>query len=274
MRCVFASFKCKVVLIACGMAVALAARAQEGASASQHTAPAPLAFDVAAIKPHPPDGSMSGGWRFTADGFSATNLSLETLIFYAYDLRNMDQLQGLPKWGRTDLWDVQARVAEDTVQKLRKLDPEEHANQIRLMVQSLLATRFDLKIHHETRTLPIYDLVIAKSGFKLKEATASEKGSGWSSGNGMFKGTDVGVDALSYSLSSFDEVGRLVVNDTRLKGKYDIVLKWTPEGKQETESSGPSIFTALHEQLGLKLVSAKGPVDTIVVDHVERPSPH
>lgn len=268
------SFNCKLVLIACGAAVALAARAQAGVSASQATKLPSLEFEVAAIKPHASSGTMNGGWRFTTDSFSVTNLTLKTMIFYAYNLRSGEQLEGLPKWARTDAWDIQAKLDADAVQQVHKLDREQHADENRLMVQNLLAERFQLRIHHKARDLPVYDLTLAKGGSKLKPAAASDKASGWNWRDGSFEGTDVGPDALAYSLSSSDEVGRVVVDKTGLSGKYDIKLKWTPEGKQETADSGPSLFTALQEQLGLKLVSTKGPVDTLVVDHVEKPTPN
>lgn len=274
MRCIFASFKCKAILIACGITVAHAAQAQTNASASQATKLPALEFEVAAIKPHASSESMNGGWRFTPDSFSASNLTLKALIFNAYNLKNDSQLRGLPKWGRTDEWDVDAKIGGESLQELQKLDRQQSYEEKRMMLRKLLAARFGLKIHRQTRDLPIYELTIAKGGCKMTAAATSEKEGWWSSGSGRFHGRDVGADALAYSLSSSAEVGRLVVDKTGLTGKYDITLKWTPEGKQETADSGPSLFTALQEQLGLKLVSAKGPVDTIVVDHVEKPSPN
>ncbi|HEV2135838.1 MAG TPA: TIGR03435 family protein [Terracidiphilus sp.] len=243
------------------------------ATAAEENLPS-LEFDVAAIKPHPQGASMNGGWRFTADSFSASNLTLKSLIFNAYDLKSDSQLRDLPKWGRTDEWDINAKIGGESLQELQKLDARQSYEEKRMMLRKLLATRFGLKIHRETKDLPIYELTVAKGGSKLAAAATSDKGSSWSWGNGRFDGTDVGADALAYSLSSVEEIGRLVVDKTGLKGKYDIKLNWTPEGNKETLDSGPSIFTALEEQLGLKLISAKGPVETIVVDHVERPTPN
>ena len=264
-----------MIVIGCGLTLGgLPVRAQVSPPPSPEAKLPSLQFEVAAIKPHSQDASMNGGWRFSEDSFSTTNLPLKTLIFIAYNLRSGEQLQGLPKWGGSDRWDIQAKIDGEAVPELRTLGREQRTDEHRLLLRDLLATRFGLKVHHELRNLPIYELVVAKSGFKLKAAAASDKDSGWSWGNGTFKGTDVGVDALSYSLSSMDDVGRMVENKTGLTGKYDIEMKWTPQGKQEAADSGPSIFTALEEQLGLKLVSAKGPVDVIVVDHVEQPSPN
>lgn len=275
MRRAFPIFKFKMMVIGCGLTLGgLPVRTQVSPPPSAEAKLPSIQFEVAAIKPHSQDASMNGGWRFSEDSFSTTNLPLKTLIFIAYNLRSGEQLQGLPKWGGADRWDIQAKIDGEAVPELRTLGRGQRTEEHRLLLRDLLARRFGLKVHHETRKLPIYELVVAKSGLKLKAAAASDKGGGWSWGNGTFKGTDVGVDALSYSLSSIDDVGRMVENKTGLTSRYDIEMKWTPQGKQEAADSGPSIFTALEEQLGLKLVSAKGPVDVIVVDHVEQPSPN
>jgi uncharacterized protein (TIGR03435 family) len=113
-------------------------------------------------------------------------------------------------------------------------------------------------------------LVVAKGGFKLKEAPASEAGHGSSWGSGRIDVRDGLIGNLVFCLS--DVLGRVVVDKTGIAGKYEIALKWTPDEQQGTADAGPSIFTALQEQLGLKLESTKGPVDIIVVDHVEKPS--
>jgi uncharacterized protein (TIGR03435 family) len=163
---------------------------------------------------------------------------------------------------------------------MKKLPDAEQSHQHQLMMQSLLADRFQLRVHHATKMLPVYDLVVAKGGLKLKE-TAEDENSGWSKGRGSYSGHRISTDDLVFILSN--EVGRIIVDKTGLAGKYDIALKWTPDemaasaGQQANASppaadAPPSIFTALEEQLGLKLESAKGPVDTIVVDHVEKPS--
>jgi len=218
---------------------------------------------------------MNGGWQFTADSFSVTNLTVQQMLFNAYDLKMDGQLIGLPKWGDTDRWDIQAKIGDEAQQAMHKLNRLQYTNEIQLMLQNLLVQRFQLKSHSETRELPIYDLTIAKNGLKLK-AAASENpvkwSAGWSMGSGKFTGKEVDFASLAKALSSCDDVSRIVVDKTGLTEKYDVHLKWTPDGQQETADSGPSIFTALEEQLGLKLVPAKGPVDVIVVDHIELPS--
>jgi uncharacterized protein (TIGR03435 family) len=162
----------------------------------------------------------------------------------------------------------------DTVSALNKLARAERQSQRQQMFENLLADRFQLKFHHETRELPVYNLVVAKGGLKMQASTA--EGSSSSMNNSSLSGKGMPIEGISFSVSNV--VGRQVVDKTGLTGKYDFTLTWTPDemgapsGASADADSGPSIFTALEEQLGLKLVPAKGPVDVIVVDHIERPS--
>jgi uncharacterized protein (TIGR03435 family) len=162
-----------------------------------------------------------------------------------------------------------------------------------------LADRFKLKIHTETKQLPVYELVAPKGGSKLKEATAGDtyangikgldgvgRGGLMRVGRGQLTAQAVPITSLANMLSQ--QLQRTVLDKTGLTGKYDLELNWTPDqgsdpmfkgaegspqrGDAAPDSSGPSIFTALQEQLGLKLQSAKGPVETLVIDHVEMPS--
>jgi uncharacterized protein (TIGR03435 family) len=240
----------------------------QGQTAAPATQPVSFTYDVVSIKAHPPDAATSWGMGSTVDGFSGTNLTVKMLIFNAYDLRADDQLIGLPKWANSDSFDIQAKMDDDVAAAFHKLSREEGEKQRRLMMQQLLADRFQLKVHHEMKELSIYNLVVSKSGPKLKEPAADAKGSTWWT-DGQFSGDRAETALLVYALSH--ELSRTVIDKTRLTGQYAISLKWTPENKQETADSGPSIFAALDEQLGLKLESAKGPVDTVVVDHIERP---
>ncbi len=135
------------------------------------------------------------------------------------------------------------------------------------MLQAILIDRFKLKIHHETREQPIYTLEIAKGGPKL---TPVDKPGGMGWGRGQLQMHGASTDRLAFVLS--DILGRVVVDKTGLTGKYDALLTWTPDEMQATADAGPTLLTAIQEQLGLKLQSAKGPVDTIVADQVEKPS--
>jgi uncharacterized protein (TIGR03435 family) len=157
------------------------------------------------------------------------------------------------------------------------------------MLQAILADRFKLKVHRESKELSLYALVIAKGGFKLKDADPNNtypngiKGPDGGTRSGMMMmrsdsitGRGITIAALASQLSW--QVHRIVKDKTELKGRYDVSLQLTPDdiadaGKDVAgESAKPSLFTALQEQLGLRLEPTKGPVDTVVIDHVEMPS--
>ena len=156
-------------------------------------------------------------------------------------------------------------------------------SEIWLMLQSLLEDRFQLKVHRETKEMPVYALVVEKNGSKLALNSGAERQ--FQPGNGSLIVKKGGTAALAAWLSR--ELGRVVIDKTDLSGEYDYSLEWTPEPGQggpesiglppeaprpHVDTNGPSIFTALQEQLGLRLVSQKGPVEIIVIDSVERPS--
>jgi uncharacterized protein (TIGR03435 family) len=131
-----------------------------------------------------------------------------------------------------------------------------------------------LKAHLETRELPVYDLVIVKSGLKMKEAPPEEEHGGHIAGSEM-KGSSTAIEPLVSNLATWS--GRKVIDKTGLTGKrFDFDLTWTPEELREADpaNAGPSIFTALEEQLGLKLLPSRAPVQVLVIDHIERPTPN
>jgi uncharacterized protein (TIGR03435 family) len=271
-----------LLLLAGSMAVALPLCAQGPAPAIT-----PLAYDVVAIKPNK-SGSNMMGYGDRADGYSANNISLSVLIHFAYNLKTDTQLTGLPGWADSARFDIQSKMDEETAAALKKL-PRDHAiEQRRLMMQTLLADRFQLKVHQVTKELPIYALVIAKGGVKLSGANPNDtypngiKAPDGTSRPGMMQMRDgelkaqaIPVSSLVYYLAA--NVDRIVVDNTGLTGNYDMSLRWSSDEvanaqQDPTTNSAPSLFTALQEQLGLKLESTKGPVDTIVVDHVAQPS--
>jgi uncharacterized protein (TIGR03435 family) len=139
------------------------------------------------------------------------------------------------------------------------------------MLQAMLADRCKLKVHLETKELPVYDLVIARGGLKMKEAAPGEEHTGRFS-VGELIGHDMPIENLVFALPSD---GRSVVDKTGLGDKkFDFDLKWTPDNRIEAGDSGPSLFTALEVQLGLKLVSSKAFGKVLVIDHIERPTPN
>lgn len=230
-------------------------------------------FDVASIKPHKTDQQplISGG-RFTEDGFSATAVTPQWLIRLAYDEPQSRRIAGAPNWLNSDSerYDVEAKMDSSAVDEDRKLTPDQRLLARRRMLQALLEDRFKLTLHRETKDLPIFALVIAKNGPKLHEVKAGDPApTGPFAPNHGHVVRRGGLPVLVWALSESNDIDRVVVDKTGLSGIYDFNLEWTMEGKGD---SGPSIFTAIEQQLGLRLESQKGPVEILVIDHVERPS--
>jgi len=229
-------------------------------------------FDVVSIKPNR-SGSGSMGIETHNDSYSATNVSLKRLLQDAYGIRE-DLISGVPGWAESTGFDIKAKVVDPNLDELRKLSAEQR----RSMLQSFLADRFQLKVHIETKELPVYELVVAKGGPKFHEAASSKGVADASKTPGMWihnnelTATAIPLTSLAAMLSR--QLHRTVLDKTGLSGEYDLDLKWAPEDGQDPspDSSAPSIFTALQEQLGLKLQSSRGPVETLVVDRVEMPS--
>ena len=249
-------------------------------------------FDVATIKPSDPN-LMAGMVGLDRDEFIATGQTAKWLIKFAYNrsFGSDQQIAGGPSWIASAKFDIVAKESEEAIAKLRGLTVEQQMAVIRPMVQALLADRFKLKVHHEMKELPVYALVVAKGGIKMKPEDAAvfspnpEEARGHSfamRGRGQLQGGGATAEELSSMLAIQPEVtGRMVVNKTGLTGKYDFMLKWTPDtgssmanGSTSPDSSEPSLFTAIQEQLGLKLEAQKSPVDVIVIDSIETPSPN
>ena len=262
------------IILATPIALAQSTAMPDTTATQPHTAPLPE-FAVAAIKLNKTGTSVNGvtsGYMFTPSGLDVTNMTLSLLIHLAYGIED-NQIVGAPGWATSERYDIAAKVDTSDTDALKKLTFEQR-NQ---MMQPLLADRFKLRSHYETRELPIYTLVVIKSGSKMKEtqpdiSSGQTKNTGqWSFGNGDFRGSRITMDAWSHLLTQ--SVERTVVDKTGLKGKYDFTLKWaSDDGHSQTDTSGPSIFTALQEQLGLKLEAGKGPVQVLVIDHIERPT--
>ncbi len=177
---------------------------------------------------------------------------MKDLIAFAYDVRPHQIVDG-PSWAESAGFDIVAKGDDD--------------RQIRAMVQKLLADRFGLTLHAATREMPVYALVVGKGGPKFH---ASEKENMSISGGGKGRVMYQKATMALFAQNLAPPLGRTVVDRTGLAGEYDFTLEWSPEEGMSTES--PSLFTALQEQLGLKLESAKAPVKILVIDHAEKPS--
>jgi uncharacterized protein (TIGR03435 family) len=285
------SFLAKLLLIAT-TPLAVTSLGQTAASPSSQApvstsvAAAPPAFEVAAIKLNK-SGSGSSDSHTNNGRFTATNESLKNIMQYdAYGIPGSRILDG-PKWLDSTKFDIQAKMDDSAADHLRTLPRDQRRLETQAMFQQLLADRFKLAVHWETRELPVYALIVARKGPKLQPAKDSLEGSNISS-NGSRAGlefTTKGItlpqlaEALTQALSR--ELGHNVIDKTDIKGRYDLTLKWTPDagtapiatgGTASLADSGPSIFTAVQEQLGLKLEPAKAPVQVLVIDHAEMPS--
>jgi uncharacterized protein (TIGR03435 family) len=241
-------------------------------------------FEVATVKLNK-SGVSGSHSSLDNDRFTATNVSLKNVMQYqAYGIPEPRILDG-PKWLNTERFDIQAKADSATLDALKPLRREDRQLQIQRMFQQLLADRFKLTVHWETRELPVYAMIVAKNGSHLQATKQTDDGASISTNNGELTARGVTMAEIARALTQelSRELGRVVVDKTGVDGRYDITLRWTPEsgaapvsyGAGDTASqpdAGPSIFTAFQEQLGLKLESTKGPVQVLVIDHVEMPS--
>jgi len=252
-------------------------------------------FEVASIKPSP-QGESGPTIEQPEGRLIMKSVTVKFLIKFAYKAQSDDQVSGGPGWINSEKYDISAKVEDSVTAQLQKLSSYEVRDQTSLMVQSLLAKRFHLIVSYANKDLPRYGLVINKNGPKLTPITAASspeasipngpqiKGFGVAVGNGQMLANGITMRYLVDILAREPEVDRTVLDKTGLTDKYYFTLHWSPvqsrirtsqnrQGGRE-ESFEPSLFAALEEQLGLKLESQKGPVEVLVIDHVERPSPN
>jgi uncharacterized protein (TIGR03435 family) len=267
-----------VLPVAAQQAATPAATPQSNAAQS---APKTLTFDVISVRPNR-SGEERESMGMNRDGFTATNIEVHDLLLRAFELGEEQQLLGEPKWTSSDRWDIDARIEPDEIAALAKMNFRDRLG----MFHQILVERFGLKFHHETRELPVYALVVAPGGLKMKASPPRpEDVNGIPSDPGVLNsghGKETGLGALMEFLAEdlSDALGRKVVDKTGLTGRYDFDLRWTPDDSAAATAgsaatgvaAGPSLFTAVQEQLGLKLEPVKAPVDVVVIDHLEKPS--
>jgi uncharacterized protein (TIGR03435 family) len=208
--------------------------------------------------------------------FRTINVSAEDLIQLAYGIPK-SRIVGAPSWLDSTTFDINAKADPSIEAQMHSLPSEQGRLWKQQMVQALLVDRFQLKTHQETRQLPVYALVIAnpKTGPKFKPSEAN--GTTIDTGRSRIhvQGSDHTVTLLARALA--ESLGRVVLDKTGLDGRYDLTLKWTPDDASATTTTPapdapPDIFTAIQEQLGLKLEPTKGPVPILVIDSVAMPS--
>jgi bla regulator protein blaR1 len=294
---------CSLLLVRCAVPQAASPATPPApvapAAVPADTAPAALpAWEVSTVKPSSPDqrGMMI---QMTPDGIRIVNVPLWMIVREAFGV-NDDHLFGGPGWSRTRSFDIEGKVAPEDAPKLKAMK----IDQKREMVVALLEERFGMKFHHETRDLPMYELVLARGGVKMQASKPANpddpppepptpgqppkpgRHSLMMNARGHVESTGTDMSSLARFLSG--QLGRTVVNKTGLTGGYDYKLDWTSddtsavlpkagnstpgENPASQDTGGPSLFTALEEQLGLKLEATKGPADVIVIDDLEQPT--
>jgi bla regulator protein blaR1 len=239
------------------------------APAQTSTAP-PTRFEVASVKPAAP-GSPGGGAYLLLPGgsFVGRNLPVRRLVMEAYGVGSF-QISGGPGWIDSERYDIEAKA-----EGLAKPD------QLSVVMQALLADRFKLEVHRETKDLPIYAVIVGKQGAKIHLSVQTSSGK-----QGFASRTRIAGD---FSMADFAKIlapllSRSVIDRTGLDGTYELNLQWTPligqdgpvPGVDNTElpadANEPPIFSAIQEQLGLQLKSQRGPVDIIIIERVKKPS--
>jgi uncharacterized protein (TIGR03435 family) len=271
-------------------------------SQTQNTTAAASTYEYEAVTIKPSKGpgpaSKIGMWP-APDGFNAWFVTPQQMVSTAYGVERTRVLGG-PDWFPSERFDIEAKMDASVADALQKLSSDESTLARRQMLQTVLADRFKLAVHRETKELPVYTLVIAKNGPKLQTAkpgdtyaNAPKFPDGTSAGAGVIRpGPEGGIIAQAIPITSLlrylvQELGHPVVDKTGLSSTYDFTLQFTPDDRLQappgsapnqrpqaspSDFGGPSLFNALQEQLGLRLEAGKGPVEIIVVDHVERPS--
>jgi uncharacterized protein (TIGR03435 family) len=256
-------------------------------------------IDVASIKPHKDDVSMGMmrmrlGMQMLPDGVSISGLPLDKLLQMSFGLPE-NRILNEPGWTKSERFDIEAKVDPADAPKMKDLTRNERG----AMMVPLLQDRFGLKFHRETRVMEVYTLIVAKGGSKMKPAQSDAPAGNSGMGRAMMRMSMEGMSlegsgATTEQLANVIalQLGSTVVDKTGLTGKYDYTLKFAPEhgmamgmppppgpgapaaGDPAPASAEPSLFTAVQEQLGLKLVSQKEPVEVVVIDQIQRPSPN
>ena len=256
-----------------------------------HANPPLPSFDVATIRPSKSDSLRTV--RSTGE-LQMFDVTPRYLIEQAYNIPwtngSKDRIRGGPGWIDSDPYDVDARIAPEAAATLEQMPEAQRRRQMNLRLQALLEDRFKLKVHFEARQQPVFAIVAVKNGPKLAPAASSAENAGPGQGisvryNGQaaqMTAKAVTLADLANWLTGYSEMGgQTVIDQTGLAERYDFVLNWTRErasasgaenGELEAPTSGPALFTALREQLGLKLTNTRGPVEIIFIDSIERPS--
>ena len=226
-------------------------------------------FEVASVKPSANTLNGSNFNRQTGGGLRATNVSLKALILFAYDIREQ-QLVGGPNWLDKDTYDIVAKPSENDNPTGAKRSFEEEFRGLRLRTRALLASRFHLVVHNETKEMPVYELLLAKGGPKMEPSNA--EGLTINNRKGLTLCKKVTMPLFAANSLTY-KMGRTVIDKTGLTGEYDFEIHYVDDQAAAAgDTSGPDFLTAMREQIGLRLESARGPVQVLVIDGAEKPS--
>ena len=286
-----------IVAVALVPMIALQASAQQNDSASASSLIHSAKFEVISIHPDDPDGhQMRVG--MTPDGrFVANGMTIKRLVCMAYGIQDF-QLVGAPAWISSERFAIQAKSESQVEQELPKLSDDDKLLVGKQMVQAMLADRLSLKMRPESKEMSTLGMVVAKNGAKLHEAKPGddypnglkEGDSKGHAGMMRFNGHQLTAQGVKLDkLASFlsEQLHQIVQNKTGLEGLYDFTLEWSqetdrPMGAGQTsgeagnaaadENSSPSVFTAIQEQLGLRLEPQKSAVPVYLVETIERPT--
>jgi uncharacterized protein (TIGR03435 family) len=196
--------------------------------------------------------------RFSPGLTRWVNVDLASLIEQTYRLKDY-QLEGGPAWFKSDRWDIEGKAAGPA-----------NSREMSVMMRALLADRFQLRFHFETKQRPVYHLTVAKGGPKLVTAHPQDENHHWgtTAGTGLLIMNGTTIESFTWWLSG--QLNQPVVDETGLTGTYDLKVEWKDDADISDDPTKPSIFTAVRDRLGLELRATKGPVEVFVIDHVER----
>jgi len=256
-------------------------------------------FEVVSVKPSAA-ANDSTSVNTTPYRVRCENVLLRQILMMAFPIRSESQIENMPDWAKSERFNIDAKVDEETAAAMKGLSREDRQKWQQEMMQSLLEDRFHLKSHWGKKELPVYILTVAKGGSKLKatvlpppppgagpDAKPRDPGTSFSTNNGHMVVTNGSMEMFANQLSHMMEMdGRVVLDRTNHPGRFDWTLDWSPERQQNSfrgadgnpgpvpmaDASKPTLFTALQEQLGLKVEQDKAPVDLLVIDDLERPT--
>jgi uncharacterized protein (TIGR03435 family) len=244
-------------------------------------------FETASIKPTPPDAQCGMIRNMPGGTLRIDCITLKGMLLYAYDVQDF-QLLGGQGWVETERWNIMAKpgsgeTPQEGPAEFEKMNDAQRRRAMevgRLRLQALLAERFQVSLRHEKREQTVYALTVAKNGPKMKEAENQASAGFLRRGRGVIEGRGALMDTVAQFLAI--DMRRPVTNETGLTKHYDFKLEWTPDSPVSSDGAagtpaavsapGPTVFTALEEQMGLKLESRKGPVEMLIIERAERAS--